>query len=773
MRRRLALLVGAVVAGQLAVGCRESGPQPNPVPAISSVSPASATAAAAFTLTVDGRNFVPASSVVLNGTALTTSYQSATRLTALVPAAAFTAAGTGRVAVVNPPPGGGTSGDATVSIDNPVPALTRLSPRPILIGEGAVTLRITGGNFVSTSVVQWNGAALPTQYVDASQLTAAVPASASAAPTSATVTVLNPTPGGGLSPGLPLDVSMVVTPPGSALSRAALDDYLSHSLVMDTWAVNTEPLVGDALQQHTDNLRMVVSIGARHVQWAAGFFWARRSYYNVEPTMTAAAQVAEDLHTQDPGIIVGAGIFETTSPLVDQIAIPAWVFEEFNQPVTVRNFEWTKMAYADQRPSDGNPDTPAIDITQLEARMWYFYWARRYIEIGYEDLHLGEVFTVTRNDIPGYRSFWEVIQRIRRYAAEHARRGFVLVNAQSYPADGVGQWDSPAGVHGIVSADGYLALDYLYAPLRPKENPSSPQDATLARWQDNIFGRSVGGISPNGWTCEHSPYSVSLDPGALPNPGVPIGWPFVWGWAEWAWWVNQPQPYRQDWLWYAVAWLAKTDPNGHLRMPGMGGGGGRPGIDWYHANTPWYSQTDPKASGRNSWLYGFDDEPAIKAVLSATADPRLLNGTFGRPALTGGLTEVVAPEVPSWSFADTAGVARSGSAFVGPLALAAGQQVAFISGTGSITQLLVFPGGKPYQLRLNTAVRTVGGISDQQSLTVALDGIVLGSVVPGSSLAVATQDLGSPPTGVHELTISGAAAGAATAVIASAQVVAN
>jgi len=324
-----------------------------------------------------------------------------------------------------------------------------------------------------------------------------------------------------------------------------------------------------------------------------------------------------------------------------------------------------------------------------------------------------------------------------------------------------------------VSADGYLALDYLYDGLRPKENPSSPQDATLAEWQDTIFGRTAGGISPNGWSCQHMPYTASLDPGGSPNPGVPIGFPSVWGWSEWDWWVNQAQPYRQDWLWYAVAWLAKTDPNGHLRMPGEGGGGGRPGIDWYHANTPWYSQSDPDASTRNQWFYGFDDEPAIKAILSGTADPRLLNGTFGRPALTGGLTEVVAPVVPSWSFAGTAGVAQSGSSFIGSLALAAGEQVAFISGTGSITQPLIFPGGKPYQLRLNTAVRTVGGVADHQSLTVALDGIVLGLVAPGGSLAVATQDLGSPAAGVHELSISGAAAGAATAVLASVQIVAN
>ena len=58
-------------------------------------------------------------------------------------------------------------------------------------------------------------------------------------------------------------------------------------------------------------------------------------------------------------------------------------------------------------------------------------------------------------------------------------------------------------------------------------------------------------------------------------------------------------------------------------------------------------------------------------------------------------------------------------------------------------------------------------------MTIALDGTVLGSVVMSGSLAVVTQDLGSPSAGVHELTISGATAGATTALIASAQVMAN
>jgi hypothetical protein len=43
---------------------------------------------------------------------------------------------------------------------------------------------------------------------------------------------------------------------------------------------------------------------------------------------------------------------------------------------------------------------------------------------------------------------------------------------------------------------------------------------------------------------------------------------FCWGWDEISWFAQQPQEYRDQWLLYAYNWLKKTDPNGHLEMPG-------------------------------------------------------------------------------------------------------------------------------------------------------------------------------------------------------------
>ena len=85
----------------------------NPAPITTSISPFSANAGAAgFIMTVNGTNFVTTSVVYFAGTALTTTYVSATQLTATVPAGLLTTAGTYNITVVNPAisgVGGGTS----------------------------------------------------------------------------------------------------------------------------------------------------------------------------------------------------------------------------------------------------------------------------------------------------------------------------------------------------------------------------------------------------------------------------------------------------------------------------------------------------------------------------------------------------------------------------------------------------------------------------------------------------------------------------------------
>ena len=330
--------------------------------------------------------------------------------------------------------GGGGGGSTTPPASNPAPTISAISPMNVEIAGAPFTLTVSGSDFTSSSVIQWNDASLSTTFVSSSQLTTQVPAANIAVPADSAVTVTTPSPGGGTSSAVTLSAIPFMTPTTSSLSRATLDAYLSRSIMMDSWAIQ-QPFSGDVLTQNSDNLRMLANIGAKHVSWATLFFWTTTSVYNVEAIMTTAGQIVGDIHARDPSIIVGAGIFETTSAQINNIAVPDWVFQEFNQPVVVRNFDWTQMTYADQRVSDGNPNTPAIDLTQLESRMWYYYWAKRYIDLGFEDLDFGEIFTITQNDIPGYANYWDLVQRVRKYAATNAPHGFVLLSGQSYPAD--------------------------------------------------------------------------------------------------------------------------------------------------------------------------------------------------------------------------------------------------------------------------------------------------------------------------------------------------
>jgi uncharacterized repeat protein (TIGR01451 family) len=72
------------------------------------------------------------------------------------------------------------------------PAISSLSPASAAPGGTVLTLAVNGTSFVSGATVDWNGTALSTTFVGATQLTASVPATLIASAGMATVTVVNP-----------------------------------------------------------------------------------------------------------------------------------------------------------------------------------------------------------------------------------------------------------------------------------------------------------------------------------------------------------------------------------------------------------------------------------------------------------------------------------------------------------------------------------------------------------------------------------------------------
>ena len=96
---------------------------------------------------------------------------------------------------------------ADTSSANPGPAITSLTPNAVAAGVGSFTLTVAGTNFVSYSVVRWNGSQLPTEYVSSSELQAQIGSSDVATAGSGLITVMSPAPGGGVSNSLPLTIA--------------------------------------------------------------------------------------------------------------------------------------------------------------------------------------------------------------------------------------------------------------------------------------------------------------------------------------------------------------------------------------------------------------------------------------------------------------------------------------------------------------------------------------------------------------------------------------
>ena len=224
-KRDVCCLVAIVVISGFIAGC--SGFKPatssNPVPTVASLSPSSApTGSASFTLTVTGTNFTSLSTVHWNGSARPTTLVSSSQLQAQITNADIAASGTVTVTVSTPTPGGGTSSGLTFTIGNPSPTVASLNPSSAVAGGAGFTLTVTGTNFIPTSTVRWNGSTRSTTFVSSTSLQAAITTADISSVSTANVTVLNPSPGGGTSAALTFTITtpvpaITLLTPGSAV----------------------------------------------------------------------------------------------------------------------------------------------------------------------------------------------------------------------------------------------------------------------------------------------------------------------------------------------------------------------------------------------------------------------------------------------------------------------------------------------------------------------------------------------------------------------------
>ena len=173
---------------------------PNPVPVFTSISPRSAeTDIFPLTLSITGSGFYSGSVVRWNNTRLDTTYVSASKLTAIVPTSNLAAPGTASITIFNAPPHGGTSTANVFTINGSTPTVDLLDPASICTSTLPPTITVTGSGFVRGSIVRWNTIDLVTTFINATTLTAEVPAASMEVPHAVNIKVVNPYPGGGIS----------------------------------------------------------------------------------------------------------------------------------------------------------------------------------------------------------------------------------------------------------------------------------------------------------------------------------------------------------------------------------------------------------------------------------------------------------------------------------------------------------------------------------------------------------------------------------------------
>jgi WD40-like Beta Propeller Repeat len=192
-------------------------PPATPVPVITSISPTSVLAGSGnFELFISGTDFVGSSTVAVNGDDRGAIVLNPTSIQVQITGADVASAGTLQIAVVNPvgteEGPGGVSAPVSLTVNDPVPTLSSLTPANFAAGTTANTsLEVNGSSFVPNSEIEIDGSPIATVFGSTAQLGAILPPGYFASAGVHRVQVVNPPPGGGASNVLPYAVDPSLT----------------------------------------------------------------------------------------------------------------------------------------------------------------------------------------------------------------------------------------------------------------------------------------------------------------------------------------------------------------------------------------------------------------------------------------------------------------------------------------------------------------------------------------------------------------------------------
>ncbi len=326
--------------------------QPN-APQISSISPMSATPkGAAFTITVNGANFVAGSAdsictampppsppysgsvVSWNGSPRCTTFVSSTQLTAQITATDILTAGCDNISVFTYGGGGNVVYSPALSFtvaSSGTPVICSISPASVVAGASAFTLSVVGAGYSSGSTVDWNGSSRTTAFVNANSLTAQITSTDVAKAGTAAVTVT----GGGGGASAPVNFVISPTPPATPTITSVLPANATAGGIAFTLTITGTNFIPQSV-----------------VDWNGG---ARATTYKSATSLSAAIQ-ATDIATAGTAEITvvsfGAnGGIATSTPLPFTINASSMSAAQFPQVVSVS---------ALGGPANGPSEAPAI-----------------------------------------------------------------------------------------------------------------------------------------------------------------------------------------------------------------------------------------------------------------------------------------------------------------------------------------------------------------------------------------------------------------------------
>ena len=222
------------------------------------------------------------------------------------------------------------------------------------------------------------------------------------------------------------------------ISREVLENYLSRSITMTE--IYRSPGNLD------DDIRMLKNIGAKFAGRTI-YLWGAEARIADPKFLAQGREMAARIHQNDPDVVLQAAVFEiVTQQGVSQVPVPDWVFQRVRAAGRDAQFRLFEDAVSGREAWSitGGGDRRCPDICQPETKMWFFFLAASYMNIGIEAIHFGQFDLMGRND-PEYRNWADLLKHVRGYAQEEGAAALPAVRRARAEGGTGGGWEAAAG----------------------------------------------------------------------------------------------------------------------------------------------------------------------------------------------------------------------------------------------------------------------------------------------------------------------------------------